>query len=58
VKTHMDAILFENAISDAEFSPESMACLPDVCLKIPQEEFEVKKDEKCFDCYHRPSYCI
>ncbi|GJN22320.1 hypothetical protein PR202_gb09875 [Eleusine coracana subsp. coracana] len=44
VKTHMDAILFENAISDAEFSPESMACLPDVCWKIPQEEFEVRKD--------------
>jgi DIS3-like exonuclease 2 len=44
VKTHMDAILFENEISDAEFSPESMACLPDVCWKIPQEEFEVRKD--------------
>ncbi|KAL6912112.1 hypothetical protein ACP4OV_000917 [Aristida adscensionis] len=44
VKTHMDAILFENAISDAEFSPESMACLPESCWKIPQEELEVRKD--------------
>ncbi|TVU28578.1 hypothetical protein EJB05_20100 [Eragrostis curvula] len=44
VKAHMDAILFENAISDAEFSPESMACLPDVCWTIPQEELEVRKD--------------
>uniref|UniRef100_A0A0E0CRM8 DIS3-like exonuclease 2 n=1 Tax=Oryza meridionalis TaxID=40149 RepID=A0A0E0CRM8_9ORYZ len=44
VKTHMDAILFENAISDAEFSPESMECLPDICWKIPQEELEVRKD--------------
>jgi DIS3-like exonuclease 2 len=44
VKAHMDAILFENAISDAKFSPESMACLPDVCWKIPQKEFEVRKD--------------
>uniref|UniRef100_A0A0A9DJJ0 RNB domain-containing protein n=1 Tax=Arundo donax TaxID=35708 RepID=A0A0A9DJJ0_ARUDO len=40
----MDAILFENAISDAEFSPESMACLPDICWKIPQEELEARKD--------------
>ncbi|KAL6633525.1 hypothetical protein ACP70R_026196 [Stipagrostis hirtigluma subsp. patula] len=44
VKTHMDAILFENAISDAEFSSESMACLPDICWKIPQEELEARKD--------------
>ncbi|CAL4885427.1 unnamed protein product [Urochloa decumbens] len=44
VKTHMDAILFENAISDAEFSPESLACLPDSCWKIPQEELEARKD--------------
>ncbi|KAL5207299.1 hypothetical protein ABZP36_031734 [Zizania latifolia] len=44
VKTHMDAILFENAISDAEFSCESMACLPHNCWKIPQEELEVRKD--------------
>ncbi|OEL22690.1 DIS3-like exonuclease 2 [Dichanthelium oligosanthes] len=44
VKTHMDAILFENAISDAEFSPESLACLPDNCWKIPQKEIEARKD--------------
>ncbi|KAL5212833.1 hypothetical protein ABZP36_023680 [Zizania latifolia] len=44
VKTHMDAILFENAISDTEFSPESMACLPENCWKIPPEELEVRKD--------------
>uniref|UniRef100_A0A0D9VL67 DIS3-like exonuclease 2 n=1 Tax=Leersia perrieri TaxID=77586 RepID=A0A0D9VL67_9ORYZ len=44
VKTHMDAILFENAISDAEFSPKSMACLPDISWKIPQEELEGRKD--------------
>ncbi|KAG2654135.1 DIS3-like exonuclease 2 isoform X1 [Panicum virgatum] len=44
VKTHMDAILFENAISDAEFSPESLACLPDNCWKIPQKELEARKD--------------
>lgn len=44
VETHMDAILFENAISDAEFSPESMACLPDTCWKIPQEELAARKD--------------
>lgn len=44
VESHMDAILFENSISDAEFSPESMACLPDVCWKIPQEELEARKD--------------
>ncbi|KAL5214969.1 hypothetical protein ABZP36_004121 [Zizania latifolia] len=30
VRTHMDAILFENAIFDAEFSCESMAYLPDI----------------------------
>lgn len=44
VKTHMDAILFENAISDAEFSPESLACLPDNCWQIPQKELEARKD--------------
>ncbi|XP_006647917.2 DIS3-like exonuclease 2 [Oryza brachyantha] len=44
VKTHMDAILFENSISDAEFSHESMECLPDISWKIPQEELEGRKD--------------
>ncbi|WVZ73613.1 hypothetical protein U9M48_021899 [Paspalum notatum var. saurae] len=44
VKTHMDAILFENAISDAEFPPESLACLPDNYWKIPQKELEARKD--------------
>ncbi|XP_062220345.1 DIS3-like exonuclease 2 [Phragmites australis] len=44
VKTHMNAILFENAISDAEFPPKSMECLPDICWKIPQEELEARKD--------------
>ncbi|KAL5669400.1 hypothetical protein ACJX0J_021621, partial [Zea mays] len=44
VKTHMDAILFENVICDAEFSPESLACLPDNCWKIPQKELEARKD--------------
>lgn len=44
VKTHMDAIFFENAISDAEFPPESLACLPDNCWKIPQKELKARKD--------------
>ena len=44
VETHMDAILFENAISDTKFSSESMACLPGACWKIPQEEVAARKD--------------
>ncbi|XP_073011074.1 DIS3-like exonuclease 2 [Typha latifolia] len=44
IDTHIDAILFENAICTASFSPESLACLPDVSWKIPIEEFKTRKD--------------
>uniref|UniRef100_A0ACD5ZN55 Uncharacterized protein n=1 Tax=Avena sativa TaxID=4498 RepID=A0ACD5ZN55_AVESA len=44
VETHMDAILYENEIHDTQFLPESMACLPGMFWKIPQEELAARKD--------------
>lgn len=44
VETHMDAILFENEICSTQFLSKSMACLPDMSWKIPQEELAARKD--------------
>ncbi|KAG1342370.1 putative DIS3-like exonuclease 2 [Cocos nucifera] len=44
IEPQIGAILFENAICVANFSPESLACLPDVPWKIPVKEFETRHD--------------
>ncbi|CAD5171353.1 unnamed protein product, partial [Musa acuminata subsp. malaccensis] len=40
----ISAVLFEQAIRAADFSPESLACLLEAPWKIPTEEYETKKD--------------
>lgn len=44
IEPQIGAILFENAICAANFSPESLACLPDVPWKVPIKEFETRHD--------------
>ncbi|KAK9713853.1 hypothetical protein RND81_06G054800 [Saponaria officinalis] len=44
VEARIAAILFENAISSAEFSHESLACLPDDAWQVPQTELACRKD--------------
>nr|CAD1826902.1 unnamed protein product [Ananas comosus var. bracteatus] len=44
IETQIGAILFENAINAADFSPESMACIPDASWKVPMKELETRKD--------------
>ncbi|KAL5992396.1 hypothetical protein ACLOJK_013313 [Asimina triloba] len=44
IKPQMAAILFENAIRNTNFSPESLACLPNVPWQIPGEELARRKD--------------
>lgn len=44
IEPHIAAILFENAICTANFSPESLACLPDVPWQVPVEELKRRKD--------------
>lgn len=40
----ISAVLFRHAISAADFSPESLSCLPEAPWKIPTEEYETRKD--------------
>lgn len=44
VESHIDAILFENAIRTCEFSHDSLSCLPHTPWKIPHEEFQCRRD--------------
>ncbi|XP_065040390.1 DIS3-like exonuclease 2 [Musa acuminata AAA Group] len=44
IEPQISAILFENAIRAADFSPESLACLPNVPWMIPMEEHKSRKD--------------
>lgn len=44
IEPRIAAILFENAIHPSEFSPESLACLPHIPWKVPQEEIERRRD--------------
>ncbi|XP_009403071.2 DIS3-like exonuclease 2 [Musa acuminata AAA Group] len=44
IEPHISAILFEHAISVANFTPESLACLPNVPWKVPVEECKTRKD--------------
>ncbi|XP_078429662.1 ribonuclease II/R family protein [Wolffia australiana] len=44
IKPQIGAILFENAICCADFSSESLSCLPKLPWSIPKEEFSKRKD--------------
>ncbi|ERN11392.1 DIS3-like exonuclease 2 [Amborella trichopoda] len=44
IEAEIAAILFERAIQSAEFSPESLACLPKIPWKIPAKEIKRRKD--------------
>ncbi|KAK1258250.1 hypothetical protein QJS04_geneDACA012764 [Acorus gramineus] len=44
IKPQIAAILLEKAICNADFSPESLACLPDVPWEVPIKEIESRKD--------------
>ncbi|KAH0470262.1 hypothetical protein IEQ34_001820 [Dendrobium chrysotoxum] len=44
IEPRIGAILFENSICAAEYSPESLACLPARPWKIPDEEFKTRRD--------------
>ncbi|GKV37650.1 hypothetical protein SLEP1_g45650 [Rubroshorea leprosula] len=41
---HISAIMHENSIICADFSPESLSCLPQIPWELPQEEFLRRKD--------------
>lgn len=44
IESQVAAILFENAIYDSNFSPESLESLPDLPWEVPGKEFETRKD--------------
>ncbi|CAA0818488.1 Inactive exonuclease DIS3L2 [Striga hermonthica] len=44
VEAQIAAILFENEIDAAEFSPEVLSCLPAIPWEVPQKEFENRRD--------------
>ncbi|KAI0529622.1 hypothetical protein KFK09_002176 [Dendrobium nobile] len=44
IEPRIGAILFENSICAAEYSPESLACIPERPWKIPDEEFKTRRD--------------
>ncbi|KAL0556677.1 hypothetical protein IC582_005192 [Cucumis melo] len=44
VESHIDAILFENAIRTCEFSHDSLSCIPHTPWKIPHEELRCRRD--------------
>ncbi|XP_023516332.1 DIS3-like exonuclease 2 [Cucurbita pepo subsp. pepo] len=44
IESHIDAILFQNAILTCEFSRDSLSCLPHTPWKIPQEELQCRRD--------------
>lgn len=44
VESHVDAILFQNAIRTCEFSHDSLSCLPHTPWKIPPEELQCRRD--------------
>ncbi|KAJ6835550.1 DIS3-like exonuclease 2 isoform X1 [Iris pallida] len=44
IEPQIAAILFENAICAANFSPESLACVPNLPWEVPVKEFETRKD--------------
>lgn len=44
IQTHLDAILFQNAICFSEFPPEALSCLPCVPWEVPPKEIQCRKD--------------
>ncbi|URE00609.1 RNB [Musa troglodytarum] len=44
IEPQISAVLFEHAISAANFSSDSLSCLPNAPWKIPAEEYETRKD--------------
>ncbi|GAB4861373.1 hypothetical protein Ancab_036535 [Ancistrocladus abbreviatus] len=44
MESQIAAILFENAMFSAEFSPQSLSCLPHGTWEVPQVELERRKD--------------
>ena len=44
VQTHLDAILFQNAICVSEFSPEALSCLPCFPWEVPPKELHSRVD--------------
>ncbi|WOK94341.1 DIS3-like exonuclease 2 [Canna indica] len=44
IEPQISAILFQNAIISASFSPESLTCLPDIPWKVPEQELKIRKD--------------
>ncbi|XP_074564795.1 DIS3-like exonuclease 2 isoform X2 [Curcuma longa] len=43
-EAQMSAILFKHRINSFDFSAESLACLPDLPWKVPEEELKIRKD--------------
>ncbi|KAG6537344.1 DIS3-like exonuclease 2 isoform X1 [Zingiber officinale] len=43
-EAQMSAILFKHRINYFDFSAESLACLPDLPWKVPEEELKIRKD--------------
>ncbi|MED6168856.1 hypothetical protein PIB30_015474, partial [Stylosanthes scabra] len=44
VQTHLDAILFQNAICESEFAPEALSCLPSFPWQVPEKELRSRLD--------------
>ncbi|EXB44351.1 DIS3-like exonuclease 2 [Morus notabilis] len=44
LNSQLGAILFENAICSADFSPKSFSCLPNVPWEVPLEELQSRRD--------------
>ncbi|KAJ8762877.1 hypothetical protein K2173_023006 [Erythroxylum novogranatense] len=44
MQSWINAILYENAICCSDFSPKSLACLPDGTWQVPPEELQSRKD--------------
>ncbi|KAI3673002.1 hypothetical protein L6452_39108 [Arctium lappa] len=44
VESQIAAILFQNAVDSSDFPPEAMACIPHVPWRIPEEEFQHRRD--------------
>ncbi|XVE60363.1 hypothetical protein DITRI_Ditri05aG0122900 [Diplodiscus trichospermus] len=44
LETHINAILYQNAIHCADFSPQALSSLPSIPWEIPPEEYQTRKD--------------
>ncbi|GKU87678.1 hypothetical protein SLEP1_g2040 [Rubroshorea leprosula] len=44
LEPHINAILYENSIICADFSPESLSCLPHIPWEVPWDELQKRKD--------------